>query len=174
MEEGKTHLAEVFEREKARFLGFVRRQLDGFSGMDAEDIVGDVIYRLLRQADMVEEVEILTAYIYRSLANRITDLRRKSVPPVSLDHGGEDDGDASQAIQPEHPGPDPEEVCHQAQLREQLRVALRTGETVCTEEMDGETKVIGYWMPLTEEPEVYVHFGIGTAAAMAKTSPCNQ
>jgi hypothetical protein len=50
-------------------------------------------------------------------------------------------------------------------------VALRTGETVQTEEMYGETRVIGYWMPLKEEPEVYVHFGIGTAAAMANI--CN-
>ena len=46
-------------------------------------------------------------------------------------------------------------------------VALRTGETVRTEELVGEIKVLGYWMPLAEAPEVYVHFGIGTAAVMA-------
>jgi RNA polymerase sigma factor (sigma-70 family) len=124
MEEGKTRLAGVFEREKARLLGFVRRQMDGFSGMDAEDIVADVTYRLLRRADMVEEVENLTAYIYRSLANRITDHRRKGLPTVSLDHGAEEDGHAPRAIQPEHDGPDPEQAYHQIQLREQLRVAI--------------------------------------------------
>jgi hypothetical protein len=47
-------------------------------------------------------------------------------------------------------------------------VALRTGETVCTEEIYGDTSVRGYWMPLKEAPEVYVHFGIGTARAMAQ------
>jgi len=52
-------------------------------------------------------------------------------------------------------------------------LALRTGETVCTEELYGETKVIGYWMPLAEAPEIYVHFGIGTAKAMAQASPSN-
>lgn len=124
MEEGKTHLAGVFEREKSRFLGYVRRQLDGFSGMDAEDIVADVTYRMFSRADVVEEVENLTAYIYRSLANRIADHLRKERPTVSLDHSVEADGNPTQFLQPEHDGPDPEELYHQAQLREQLRVAI--------------------------------------------------
>jgi hypothetical protein len=52
-------------------------------------------------------------------------------------------------------------------------LALRTGETVCTEETMGERRIIGYWMPLKEVPDVYVHFGIGTAGAMtgAQSSP---
>jgi hypothetical protein len=45
-------------------------------------------------------------------------------------------------------------------------LAFRTGETVCAEEsLDGKT-IIGYWMPLKEVPDVYVHFGIGSGAAM--------
>jgi hypothetical protein len=46
-------------------------------------------------------------------------------------------------------------------------LALKTGETVCTEEEMGGKKIIGYWMPLKEVPDVYVHFGIGTGEAMA-------
>lgn len=46
-------------------------------------------------------------------------------------------------------------------------LALKTGETVCTEEEMGGRRVIGYWMPLKEVDDVYVHFGIGTAEAMA-------
>jgi len=53
-------------------------------------------------------------------------------------------------------------------------VALGTGATVRSEEMLGEDRVIGYWMPLAEEPDVYVHFGIGTAALLAKAKPGNQ
>jgi hypothetical protein len=45
--------------------------------------------------------------------------------------------------------------------------ALRTGETVCCEEESVGRPVRGYWMPLKEVPDVYVHFGIGTAEAMA-------
>ena len=49
----------------------------------------------------------------------------------------------------------------------QANRALQTGETVqCIEETCGKT-VRGYWMPLKEVPDVYVHFGIGTAEAMA-------
>jgi hypothetical protein len=45
-------------------------------------------------------------------------------------------------------------------------VALREQRTVCTEEMQNGKRIIGYWMPLKEEKEVYVHFGIGCAEAM--------
>jgi hypothetical protein len=50
----------------------------------------------------------------------------------------------------------------------QANVALRTGGTVCAEDVMGDTKVRGYWMPLAEPADLYVHFGIGTAQAMAK------
>ncbi len=45
-------------------------------------------------------------------------------------------------------------------------LALRTGETVCEESTTGDTPVRGYWMPLAEAPDLYVHFCIGTAKAM--------
>jgi len=47
-------------------------------------------------------------------------------------------------------------------------LALRTGETVCSEEEMGGKSIRGYWMPLKEAADVYVHFGIGTAEAMAR------
>ncbi len=50
-------------------------------------------------------------------------------------------------------------------------LALKTGETVCTQELMGGKPIIGYWMPLKEAPDVYVHFGIGTARMMA-AAPC--
>jgi hypothetical protein len=51
--------------------------------------------------------------------------------------------------------------------------ALKSGETVTSLEMMGDKPVIGYWMPLKEVPDVYVHFGIGTAELMgaAKSAP---
>ncbi len=42
-------------------------------------------------------------------------------------------------------------------------LALRSGQTICEEGFGTEDNPIrGYWMPLKEAPEVYVHFGIGT------------
>ena len=48
----------------------------------------------------------------------------------------------------------------------QANAALRTGEAVCTQEQMGETPVRGYWVPVTDSPDIFVHFGIGTADAM--------
>ncbi len=45
-------------------------------------------------------------------------------------------------------------------------LALRENKTVSSEELQNGKRVIGYWMPLKEEKDVYVHFGIGTAEAM--------
>jgi hypothetical protein len=45
-------------------------------------------------------------------------------------------------------------------------LALREERTVCTEETQNGKRVIGYWMPLKEQKDVYVHFGIGCAEAM--------
>jgi DNA-directed RNA polymerase specialized sigma24 family protein len=83
-EEGKSRLAEIFTRERARFLRFVRRQVNELSSADAEDLLSDVTYKLLSRADVVDQVENLTAYIYRSVANRVVDQRRRSVPVVQL------------------------------------------------------------------------------------------
>ena len=49
----------------------------------------------------------------------------------------------------------------------EANLAVETCKTVCSEiSIDGK-RIIGYWMPLKEAPDVYVHFGIGTVEAMA-------
>ncbi|WP_306589618.1 hypothetical protein [Geothrix sp. 21YS21S-4] len=48
--------------------------------------------------------------------------------------------------------------------------ALNSGKTVCKEELMGDRYIRGYWMPLTEAPDLYVHFGIGTAEALAQNA----
>jgi RNA polymerase sigma factor (sigma-70 family) len=122
VEESKNRLAEIFVREKSRFLRFVRQQVYELSSTDAEDILSDVTYSLLRRADVVDQVENLTAYIYRSLANRITDQRRQSVPTIAID----DTGDHSEAAAFELPdsrlGPD--RRLEQSELRSRLLLAL--------------------------------------------------
>ncbi len=85
MDETKNRLALLFRAEKERFVSFVRRRLGDRSRTDAEDIVSDVVYRVLRRIDIVGEIENLTAYLYRSLENRIVDKRRGASPRMSLD-----------------------------------------------------------------------------------------
>ncbi|HYE25066.1 MAG TPA: sigma-70 family RNA polymerase sigma factor [Clostridia bacterium] len=121
MEQGRARIGEVFATEAARFLRFVERQLFGGSTAEAEDIVSDVAYNLLRRADVIEEVENLTAYIYRSLANRVTDLRRQSVAMVPLDAPNDEGGAAMELASS---GRGPESAALHSELREQLGRAL--------------------------------------------------
>ncbi len=85
MDETKNRLALLFRVEKERFVSFVRRRLGDLSRGDAEDLVSDVVYRVLRRIDIVGEIENLAAYLYRSLENRIVDKRRGASPGESLD-----------------------------------------------------------------------------------------
>lgn len=125
VENNKSRLADIFEREKFRFLRFVRRQVSEFSDMDAEDIVSDVTYNLLRRADVISEIENLTAYIYRSLTNRIADHQRGSIgTSISLDQHGGDDQDFPRSIDPKHGEPTPDQSYQQSELRVRLRQAI--------------------------------------------------
>lgn len=121
MEQGRTRLADIFAREKARFLRFVERQLFDLDDADAEDIVSEVTFNLLRRADVVDEVENLTAYIYRSLANRITDHRRKKVPTVRIDGQGEDETGSGEIADGRLR---PDQILEQHELRNRLLAAI--------------------------------------------------
>lgn len=119
-----THkLAELVTREKSRFLGFVRRRLLDLSGMDAEDILSEVVFNLLRRADVIGEVENLSAYLYRSLANRVTDHQRQSVPEVPAIEVP-DPAQPSHPTLPPDPRPQPDQALQQAELRERLFHAI--------------------------------------------------
>lgn len=125
MEDNKSRLADIFEREKSRFLRFVRRQVSEFSDMDAEDVVSDVTYNLLRRADVISEIENLTAYIYRSLTNRIADHQRGGfATSISLDQHGSEDQDFPRSIDLIHGGPTPDQSYLQGELRVRLRQAI--------------------------------------------------
>jgi RNA polymerase sigma factor (sigma-70 family) len=82
----RRRLAEFIQTEYRRLLGFVRRRLDEIEGQDAEDFVHDVVVQLFDRTDMVAPIEHLSAYVYRSLQNRIVDYfrKRKNTPARSV------------------------------------------------------------------------------------------
>jgi RNA polymerase sigma factor (sigma-70 family) len=92
MQSGAKRLAAIYAAEKARFLRFIDRQLFDDDALDSEDILSEVFSHLLHRSALVDEIENLSAYIYRSLANRITDHRRKAVPVVTIDGAPEEEG----------------------------------------------------------------------------------
>ena len=63
---------------------------------DGEDIVQDVIANIFDVADVTVPIENLSAYVYRSLRNRVVDyLRKRKRVMISLDEQLFDDSDLS-------------------------------------------------------------------------------
>jgi RNA polymerase sigma factor (sigma-70 family) len=84
----KHRLAEFFRNEYLKLLGFVRRRVDDITAQDAEDFVHDVAVQLFDKADITAPIEHLSAYVYRSLQNRIADYFRRRRPlPIQNDSG---------------------------------------------------------------------------------------
>jgi RNA polymerase sigma factor (sigma-70 family) len=81
----KKKISEFFRSEYKNLVRFVRRRIDQAAGRDAEDIVQDVMVNLFDRADLTIPLENLSAYIYRSLRNRVVDIFRKGKNEVSLD-----------------------------------------------------------------------------------------
>lgn len=91
MDEQQKRLIGILAVERTRFMGYIRRKAAEMSPMDAEDILAEVSFDLFDKADIFRHVENLTAYIYRALANRITDYRRRK-RVLSLDYAVAENG----------------------------------------------------------------------------------
>ena len=75
---------EFFRTEYKKWIGYVRKLIDDTAERDAEDVVQDVMLHIFDRADIGAPIENLTAYIYRSLRNRVIDLLRKRKDTISL------------------------------------------------------------------------------------------
>jgi RNA polymerase sigma factor (sigma-70 family) len=84
-ERRRTRLADFLAREWAQLVATVRARLADAADRDAEDIVQDVALGLFEQGDVGAPVMDLSAYVYRSLRNRIVDEYRSRRATVSLD-----------------------------------------------------------------------------------------
>jgi RNA polymerase sigma factor (sigma-70 family) len=70
-------LTEALAKDQERLVGYARRRLPASAGDEAEDVLSDVVLRLLERTDLLTEVENVTAYLFTALGNRIADLFRK-------------------------------------------------------------------------------------------------
>ena len=76
-ETGKTArgLEETYRKNRRAFLA--RASWAARRGVEAEDVLHDVLLRLLADANPVDAVANLTAWIYRAIRNRLIDLWRQ-------------------------------------------------------------------------------------------------
>jgi RNA polymerase sigma factor (sigma-70 family) len=113
---GRSRLVEALDRDRRRLTRFVEARLSGWA--DAEDLLSDVVVRLLERGDLLGQVEDVTAYLYRALTNAIIDTfrKRRARPEV-------DAPDAWQSAVDERTA-DPETALAMAEQRDRLSSAL--------------------------------------------------
>jgi RNA polymerase sigma factor (sigma-70 family) len=120
---GRHRLVAVFDRDRRRLTRFVQSRLRGDGGDEAEDIVADVMLRLFERADLLAQVEDLTAYLYRALGHAVTDFfRRRRANPVALQEGADDEQRTE--VEAPDPAPDPEQSLALRQQRDKIDAAL--------------------------------------------------
>ena len=124
IKEQQQRISEIFVREQAKFRGYVRRKAVDLSYMDVEDIVADVFFNLFNKADIFGPVENLTAYIYRSIANKIMDYRRQT-RSISLGHG-HDEVKADLIDSLPNPTASISNILQQKHLQERLYAAIES------------------------------------------------
>ncbi len=73
----RKRIADFFRREQQRLVGYVRALIQDTADRDAEDVVQDVMEDVFERVEIAEPIADLSAYLYRSLRNRIVDLYRR-------------------------------------------------------------------------------------------------
>ncbi len=91
MDGNQGRVTEFFGREWARLAGYVRRRLADAADQDATDLVQDVFASIFDRVDPTVEIENISAYVYRSLRNRISDALRSRRHDLSLDAAIDED-----------------------------------------------------------------------------------
>jgi len=87
-------LYDLIERERKKLVRYVQSLLRETADMDAEDLVQDVLLKILERADSSGSIENTTAYVYRSLRNRVVDYRRTRKPTQSTDLESGENGES--------------------------------------------------------------------------------
>jgi RNA polymerase sigma factor (sigma-70 family) len=83
--------AEIFTSFSQRLLNFIRSRVSRVE--DAEDILQDVFYQFSRINNIINPIENISAWLYRSARNKIIDHRRKKKDeplPVSNDEDADE------------------------------------------------------------------------------------
>ncbi|MBN2325080.1 MAG: RNA polymerase sigma factor [Spirochaetes bacterium] len=90
----RIRVTRFFKDEAKKLVSYVKKQLADIAAEDAEDIVQDVMLGIFDRADVTAPIQNLSAYIYRSLYNRVVDRYRQRDKKVRsldeyMDHEGE-------------------------------------------------------------------------------------
>lgn len=76
-EERKKKFTELIRKDYAKLRNYVHLLIEDTADRDAEDIIQDVMLHIFDRADLTVPFHNLSAYVYKSLKNRVIDLFRK-------------------------------------------------------------------------------------------------
>ena len=83
--ENQARITNFFIKENQNLRHYLRSRFTDLAEMEIEDVIGDIMVNLFNKADITAQVENLTAYIYRTLYNKVIDGFRKRSRVISLD-----------------------------------------------------------------------------------------
>ena len=118
-------ISEAFGLERARLRNFIRRRVPDEN--DVEDILQDAFYELVETYRMMKPVEQVSAWLFRVVRNRITDLFRKKRPEAMAEDRANASEDGENLLLEEliaSPDAGPEELYARNVLLEELDAAL--------------------------------------------------
>ena len=117
-------IKETFEKERGRLFNFIRKRVK--STVDAEDILQDVFYQLVRVSEETVIIERISSWLFKVARNRITDSYRKKSSLRFSDMAVESEQD-EESIQFEDYIPDLEDLPDSLLTREMMWEVLDEG-----------------------------------------------
>lgn len=88
---GGRALAEFMAENRDRLVRFVRSRLSDAAHIDGEDLVQDVMLKIIENPSVTAPIADLSAYVFRALRNRIIDEYRRAGPDMTSMEGEEGD-----------------------------------------------------------------------------------
>jgi len=118
-------ISKTVAKESKRLFNFIRKRVK--STVEAEDILQDVFYQLVRVSDDVNTIEKMSAWLFRVARNRITDQYRKKKSLSFSDMDGSITGEDADSLQFESYIPDLNDLPDALLTREMVWEVLEEG-----------------------------------------------
>jgi len=118
-------LAEFFATERQRLRHLLQSRISELNKMEIEDAISDLMLSMFEKADLLPQIENLTAYVYRALYHRAIDWLRKRKHQTSLDQEvGMVERRTLLDLEPSSPDHDSAVTAEGREFRERLFAAL--------------------------------------------------
>jgi RNA polymerase sigma factor (sigma-70 family) len=82
----RNSLIEIFTNEFHKLRAYVNKFIKEYGALEAEDIIQDVALNLFSKPDFDAPIENATAFVYRSIKNKIIDNYRSKKKIISIDN----------------------------------------------------------------------------------------